>query len=294
MVEIICEKTGITFEAENRRRKSHPTVQAWLAQAYDEGWYQQANDAIYGSSARSVEKQKFESIEQFVAYFEQLRASALQEKQTRETAESQQKREREEAHRQRHITNSLLSGRGYTWKRYTNDEEDIDMLGMPAVEWDLWSPDNRIVTTQEAMQELAYQDVKFAHEWLAARNIPETMPTIEKKRQEEAAKAQAAEYTEDQIAYQQEAIPVFIEAGLTPEVAEREAKRLSLPHTIEEDVVRLEPVRLPDTDAALVINSDFRYGILIDDEWCGIQEIIERYPNVDFSEYAERNRKQAS
>jgi hypothetical protein len=292
MIKMICEKTGIEFEAENRRRKSHPVVQAWLAQAYEEGWYQQANDAIYGSSARSVEKQTFTTIEQFVAYFEQLRASALQEKQTRETADSQQKREREEARRQRHITNSLLSGRGYTWKKYTNDEEDIDMLGMPAVEWDLRSPDNRIVSVQEAMQELAYQDVKFAHEWLAAHNIAEQVPAIEKKRK--AQEVERAEYTEEQIDYQQEAIPAFIEAGLTPEDAEREAKRLSFPHAPWEDNIRLEPVRLPDTDAALVINGDFRYGVVIGDEWCGINEIMKRYPNVDLSEYAERNRKRAS
>ena len=57
MITMICEKTGIPFEAQNKRRKSHPIVMSWLSKAYEEGWYQEANDAIYGSSVRYIEKQ---------------------------------------------------------------------------------------------------------------------------------------------------------------------------------------------------------------------------------------------
>jgi hypothetical protein len=301
MITMICEKTGIPFEAENRRRKSHPVVQSWMQKAYEEGWYQQANDAIYGNSARFVEKQTFETIEQFVAYFTQLQKDSVQANNAREITESQRKRDEAESRRRRHITTSLLRGRGYTWQRgYSDSDIENDIWngeGEPTGAWELVSPDHRTVSVKEAMFELAfYEDAKFAHEWLASRGIAEELPDIEAKRQEEAA----VEYTDEQIAYQQEAIPAFIEAGHSPELAEEQAIRLSLPHSPWEDFVLLsEPELLSDgRHAILVINGDLRYGALVSDEWYGLDELIEEYPDFPLRKrlelYRERNKRNAS
>ncbi len=307
-ITIICEKTGIPFEAENRRRKSHPVVMSWLEKAYQEGWYQQANDVIYGNSVRFVEKQTFETIEQFVAYFENLQKISTQSKRESDAAESQSKRDAAEVKRQRYITSDLLRGRGYNWQRgYSDSDIENDIWngeGEPTGAWELVSPDHRTVSVKQAMLELAfYENAKFAHEWLASRDIPEIAPAIELQRRTEALKAEQVQkvvYTDEQIAYQQEAIPAFMEAGHSPELAEKEAIRLSLPHNPWEGFVFLsEPEPMPDgRHAILVINGDLRYGALVSDEWYGLDELIEEYPDFPLYKqlelYRERNSRNAS
>ncbi len=275
MITVICEKTGIPFEAENRRRKSHPVVQGWIQKAYDEGWYPQANDAIYGNSARFVEKQSFETIEQFVTYFTQLQKDSIQANTERERFDAQSKRDAAEVKRQRHITNDLLRGRGYGWKRFENDEEDIDMFGAPEVEYTLYSPDHRPVSVKEAMQELAYQDVEFAHKWLASRNIAE-----EVKRQEEATKKQQTQSEEEQREqerkqYKQEIKDMLLSHALTEEVAEAEAERLSRPHTPSEDKVVLASATLSDDeDAQISICGEGLYFVHIGEHTYTVAEML--------------------
>lgn len=289
-ITITCEKTGIPFEAENRRRKSHPVVMSWLETAYKEGWYQAANDAIYGT--RYTEKQKFETIEQFVAYFRNLQQNALTAKREVDAAEVQRKRAAEEAKRQRYILNRFLNDHGYFWKKFENDEEDQDFFNVPEFEWFLQNEKTQESTTvKEAMIAIASATGdERAHSWLAERGIeiPAEDPAASAKEQPEPA------YTDEQIAYQQEAIPALLEAGLTPEVAEREAKRLSLPHSPQADTVRLQPVKLP-ANAALAINSDFRYGVEIAGRWHGIEEILAEHPELgsQLTQYVERNKKNA-
>lgn len=288
-VTIICEKTGIPFEAENRRRKSHPVVMSWMETAYKEGWYDQANTAIYGS--RYVEKQKFETIEQFVSYFRDLQQRALHAKHEADAAEVQRKRDAEEAKRQRYILNRYLNDHGYSWKKFENDEEDQDFFNVPAFEWYLRNEKTQQSTTvKDAMIAIARTTGdQFARAWLAEHGIE-----IPAEEQSETTEVQQT-YTDEQIAYQQEAIPALLEAGLSPEVAEREAKRFSLPHSPQADTVQLHPLRLHTGDAALVINSDFRYGVLVAGRWHGIDEVLAEHPELSnqLTQYAERNKRNA-
>lgn len=46
MVKVICEKTGVEFEAATRRTKNHPQIMAWLSDASREGWYGKALDVL--------------------------------------------------------------------------------------------------------------------------------------------------------------------------------------------------------------------------------------------------------
>lgn len=45
-VTIVCDKSGLSFEAPSRRSKNHPKISAWLSIANTEGWYSQALTAI--------------------------------------------------------------------------------------------------------------------------------------------------------------------------------------------------------------------------------------------------------
>jgi hypothetical protein len=299
-----CEKTGLEFEATSKRVRNHPTIMAMLSDAYRDGWHFDAMEAI-----KSGRNAGYTTIEQFVSALNdakeqyKLRTNAIY------AAEMQRKREAEEVRRQRHVTNSLLRSRGYEWQRgYSDSDIENDIWngeGEATGAWELVSPDHRDVSVKEAMFELAfYEDAKFAHDWLAYRGIPEIAPAIELKRREEALKLEAAAtqaqvvtYTDEQIAYQQEAIPAFIEAGHSPELAEKEAKRLSLPHDPWQDFVPLsEPEVLPDgRHATLVISGDLRYGALVSDEWYGIDELLEEFPDFPLRKrlaiYRERNRR---
>lgn len=288
-----CEKTGIEFEAASKRTKNHPTIMGILSDAYRDGWHSDALAAIKNGRAAG-----FTSIEQFVTAMREAEEQYKLRTNAAYAAESQRKREAEEIRRQRHVTNSLLRSRGYEWQRgYSDSDIENDIWngeGEATGAWELVSPDHRTVSMKEAMLELAfYEDAKFAHDWLASRGIAEAVPAIEVKRREDAAKAEQAQavvYTDAQLEYQQEAIPHFIAAGMLPEIAEREAKRLSncTPGT---DFARLAPVRLAGAEGAIAINSDFRYGVIIDDEWFGIEEMMHRYPDhrALLVEYARKN-----
>ena len=266
MVEIICEKTGITFEAATRRTKNHPQIMAWLSEAYKDGWLSTAESIV-----RDGKVQGWTDVNQFIEALRAAESAAKDSVKAENTRRTEQEFAAKEARRQRYITNDLLRSRGYHWKKFENDEEDMDFYGAPAVEWSLWSPDNRTVTVTEAMQELAAQDVKFAHEWLAARGIAEEVPAIEKKRQEEAAKAQeqAVEQNrlEDERLTRKLAIRnELLSNGVADELAEQEAERLSRDHSASEDDVAIITESLSqDGEIRIVMSSELLYLASIED-----------------------------
>ncbi|SRR6266700_1168480 len=179
MVKVICEKTGIEFEAATKRTKNHPSIMMILNDANKYGWYADALEAL-----KSGRKSGFSMIEQFVSA---LRNAEEQYKEQTNAVYAAQNRERkavEEAKRQREIRNSLLRDRGYEWTDlgYAPDEEiDNSFLGrLPEHDWHLKAPDGKLVSLKDAMIALAREDVKYAVKWLADRNIemPVEEPTI--------------------------------------------------------------------------------------------------------------------
>jgi hypothetical protein len=172
MVQVICEKTGIEFEAATRRTKNHPTIMSWLEKSNRYDWYSQALETL-----TSGRKQGYTTIEQYNALFEETEKSAQEEN----IARFKVKRDEEEAakavRRERHITNSILREHGYRWSDlgFPEDEEiDNSYLGpTPRHDWQLFSSDDRAVSTQQAMQEIfATSQSNYAKEWLEQRNMP--------------------------------------------------------------------------------------------------------------------------
>lgn len=183
MVTVICEKTGIEFEAATKRTKNHPIIMAWVNDAAKDGWYNTALETI-----RKCRQDGATTLEQFVTALRQAETTFKEQSNAAYAAKIERERQQKEAKRQRYITNSFLREHGYRWVNLGfEDEEEADAFGLigPQYEhligkyWQLFSPDDRAVSVQEAMQELASQSQKFAREWLAERNIPENMPVKE-------------------------------------------------------------------------------------------------------------------
>lgn len=168
MVKVICEKTGLEFEAVSKRTKNHPTIMSILNRANRDGWYGQALDAV-----KIGRQSGLATIEEFVAWLDETEKAWREQRNTQITGYLDSKLEAQEARRQRHILNSFLREHGYHWADLAMDPEDVDnsFTGhLPAHDWQLFSSDNRAVSIKQAMQELAAQDITFAKEWLVERS----------------------------------------------------------------------------------------------------------------------------
>lgn len=168
MVKVVCEKTGIEFEATSKRTKNHPAIMSRLNQANRDGWYSQALNALQIGRQSGLS-----TIDEFVAWLNETEQAWREQRNVEITAYMDRKRAAQEAHRQRHILNAFLREHGYHWSDLALDPEDVDnsYLGhLPAHDWQLFSSDNRAVSIKQAMQELAAQDITFAKEWLVERN----------------------------------------------------------------------------------------------------------------------------
>ena len=273
----ICERSGLEFVARSSRQTTHPAIRSWIDRASRDGWYRDCLATLEQGKQSGIS-----TIEEFVALLGQAEQTWRDLRNAEIAQRNETERQIKEAKRQRHITNDLLRGRGYRWHRHENDEEDQDFFNAPAVEYTLWSPDGRVVSVQEAMLELAWQGVKFAKEWLAEHNIAEEMPAIEKQRQaskeKQAIEAQRAEEREQ---YQREAEQALLKAGIDPALAKEQAAFWSQPHSPLDDQVAVAfPYVRPDGRVLVPsMNSGFRYGVMVNGEWWGIDEVLEM-PNL--------------
>src|SRR5438270_6601715 len=111
MVKVICEKTGIEFEASSKRTKNHPSIMAVLNEASRDGWYGSALNAL-----KAGREQNFTTVEQFINAMREAGQSAVAIQHAEIDERVRREREAKEARRQRAITNDLLRGRGYHWK----------------------------------------------------------------------------------------------------------------------------------------------------------------------------------
>lgn len=156
-VTMTCERSGIQFEAESRRTKVHPKISALLNELYKDGKpgaYGVATKAL--ASFKSMEvKPEIETILAEVVF-------AVEEHNGVVSQETRRNRElaaqREEARRQRYLTNAKLRKHGYRWQR--NSGEDLDAIHAaatyeePQSDWRLIAPDGREVTVAQALTEI--------------------------------------------------------------------------------------------------------------------------------------------
>jgi hypothetical protein len=168
MVKIICEKTGIEFEAASKRTKNHPQIMVVVNEANRDGWYTQCLTAL-----KAGREAGFTTLGEFIELLDETRKAAREQRDMQIGTFMDRKRAAQEARRQRFILNDFLRENGYHWSDLAMDPEDVDnsFTGhLPTHDWQLFSSDNRAVSVKQAMQELAAQDIKFAKEWLEERS----------------------------------------------------------------------------------------------------------------------------
>jgi hypothetical protein len=165
MVLVICEKTGIEFDAPSKQTKTHPKIRSKLTEASKNkrNWYREALQAL-----EEGRNQQLDSIEDFLALLEEARKAKEEERGARFEEIYQEKIARRRAIGERERLNNFLKRNGYSWKYFEADEEDADLYGMQD-EWVLMAPNGEATTLRAAMTELAH--LPHAQEWL--QNHPE-------------------------------------------------------------------------------------------------------------------------
>lgn len=168
---VICQWTGLPFEAPSKRYKTHPGMA--ITNDWPSSYRNEFADAVRAAGAFDAPAVTA-VCERIVA---DLSYAAEQERQ-RETDRRNAAKDRHYARNEREHTNSILRVAGYRWQKTIEDEESMDFAGPNAfsaiygnrdyaVIWILYSPDDRAVSVREAMTELAARDNSQAIRWLA-------------------------------------------------------------------------------------------------------------------------------
>jgi hypothetical protein len=172
MVTVICDKTGIKFEAASRRQKNHPRVSSLLNWAANTG-----KPGAYAVALSLFAECKAEGMTDLAAILEWVKEGVSEFNAASSEAEWQRKQQHKEDERQRRArykerqyTNGILREGGYRWVNFGfESEEDADFTNFNAVtigpDWHLYHGD-REVTIRQAMQEMAESGNVRAKLWL--------------------------------------------------------------------------------------------------------------------------------
>jgi hypothetical protein len=142
MVQVTCEKTGISFEATSKRTKNHPAIMEVVGEASKNGWYSSALQAI-----KEGREAGLETIEEFLELLDEARKAAQESRDAKWSAMLAEKRAAKEAKRARHEQNEFLRSHGYSWSRYEDPDTGI-------VSYDLRDPQGHFVNVQEALDRI--------------------------------------------------------------------------------------------------------------------------------------------
>lgn len=159
MVTVVCDKTGVTFEADSRRQKNHPRVSKFLNSCAND----KSNPGAYNMALAAFRQAKADGmtdIDAIMTFAEQYVSEggdfARQQRQARAAAitaadkEFEEKRQRIKAERKER--NEFLRQHGYTWRKEAADFDEAEE-GEPSL-WVLRSADGREVTPAQALDEI--------------------------------------------------------------------------------------------------------------------------------------------
>ncbi len=147
MVTITCSESKLEFEAETKRTKQHPFIADLKNRANKDGNYREINEAL----AEARKRGGYTTIDGFITLVNEIvagkkdaasaardRRAALIRKQEEENARIEAERESRKA---------KIKAAGYRWLKDDYEEGNV--------RWDLFSPDGRIVTERQALDEIA-------------------------------------------------------------------------------------------------------------------------------------------
>ena len=146
-VKIICQYTGLEFEAATRRSKNHPKINGWLQKANTDGWYSECQKAIgYGKH------EGFTTIAEYNVLLAETEKAAKEHQAINYERLAKAALDRKQAMKQRDEINTTLRAAGYRWQKYNamgalDDYKDG--------QWELIAPDGRDVSVTQALAEIS-------------------------------------------------------------------------------------------------------------------------------------------
>ncbi len=156
MVTVKCQHSGIEFEAKSTRTKQHPLVAEFKNEAASKrGDYSLAVQAL----DKAAEIGGYETIKDYMQLVNDIYTGAYDAKREIERNQNQEQRKAEQdwrdAKAKREATNRHLREHGYKWNKEYRDtaygagwgEDDSQV-------WRLYSPDGRVVTVEQALDEI--------------------------------------------------------------------------------------------------------------------------------------------
>lgn len=164
---MICDKTGIEFEAESKRQKNHPRVSAFLGDANKDGRHYAG---AYGKAGELLAEARgqFDNIDDLLAAVGQA-YEAWKNGDARaivRVTEGMRLRALKDASNRRERVNAILFQNGYRWSKEELGSEDgwagRGSLGagigeVAGYEWALNAPDGREVSVAQAFREIGVE-----------------------------------------------------------------------------------------------------------------------------------------
>lgn len=153
MVTIVCEVSGIEFEAATRRTKQHPKIAELKQRAFKDGTGRELGDVL-GTVRKSG---GYTTIDEFITLVENKMKGVETYKMRQIRYEAERREDYERVQRERNERNALLKANGYTWHAYELYEEDDGYNDRPFADnkrFYLESPDGEIVSVSQALDEI--------------------------------------------------------------------------------------------------------------------------------------------
>lgn len=163
MTTVICQHSGIEFEAASSRTKQHPLVAAFKNDAQKNDNYNLALQALDKARAAGG----YTTIEQYMAVVNDIMTGKVQAKTAQANARRQAEQDAEKSRRenkaQREAQNRLLNANGFRWKKYDYGTEESWAPGglgagigeVDGYAWCLVGPDGREVSLEDALAQIA-------------------------------------------------------------------------------------------------------------------------------------------
>lgn len=152
MIKIICQHSGLEVETKTRRTRQHPRIAELKIAANKDGNYREVNNAL--SEARK--RGGYTNIDEYMALVSDImreyhdKAKAKDARRAEAARKAEADRELHKAEREK--LNARLKAAGYWWSKYEPRENMGQDDGY--ARWDLFSPDGRIVTVDQALEEI--------------------------------------------------------------------------------------------------------------------------------------------
>lgn len=145
MVQVTCEKTGLTFEAKTSRTRNHPAIMNALSKAEKDGFYRNAITVLQSNKGR------LGTIEEYVSLVENAGNAKVEAASAKFREEYAAKESAKEARREQEVLRQKLTRHGYTFEQTMynagDDENDNYSVG-------LFGPDGGRVTVEQALAEI--------------------------------------------------------------------------------------------------------------------------------------------